>query len=125
MREHKQDIVKVEHDAGESSDSSTTTTTTSSQSNAGGLRERKAYIILVVMCIFLSVIALFGGIYESDVIVKNNNLKFCRLLDSAVATPIPKPADPKSNPSRVHAYQGYERALKLDHDLGCSGYLKG
>jgi hypothetical protein len=79
------------------------------------MNERRAFITLVLISIFLSMMTFLGGIRA----INANNHKFCQIIDSAVAIPVPKPAHPKQDPSREKIYEGYLRAVKLGRDLGC------
>lgn len=76
------------------------------------MKERKAYILLVVIAVGLSWLLFSASIAAND-------HKFCQLIHLGTENPVPKPAHPKEDPSRQHAYDGYVSAVKLGHDLGC------
>lgn len=79
--------------------------------------ERRAYIVLAA---FMVVLTLAAGGFS---IVQTNELehKFCQLIDASIQNPVPKPADPKADPSREHNYEDYVIVATLDRNLGCSG----
>lgn len=78
------------------------------------MKERKAFIILVAISVFLSVGAALYGANVAD----KNERKFCDLINASISIPVPL-ADPKKDPSRYRAYIYYLKFVKLDHDLGC------
>lgn len=45
--------------------------------------------------------------------------RFCQVVRSVTATPVPRPADPAANPSRLNQYEWYERFVSLGRSLGC------
>lgn len=45
--------------------------------------------------------------------------KFCAIVHTATAHRVPKPADPKANPSRQNAYVFYAEFVELGRQLGC------
>lgn len=57
------------------------------------------------------------GILFTVVYVNTNNHKFCQVIGDVV--PVPRPADPAANPSRMAAHEQYERAVSLGRSLGC------
>jgi len=81
------------------------------------VKERKAYVILAVLMIFLT-IAL--GAYERTQQELNNH-KFCDILTVSLRVrPVPaKPADPKKDPVKERQYEGYILVHKLAGSLGC------
>lgn len=82
-----------------------------------GGRERRAYLILVGISIFLSVTVLLVGIR----LINANNHKFCIIFTNVTAAKAPpKPNDPKAHPSRERAYEDYQRFLTLGRSLGCN-----
>jgi hypothetical protein len=74
-----------------------------------------SFIVLVLIAALLSGAAVGVTFYEIGV----NNHKFCQLIHTATTTVVPKPADPKANPSRERSYEGYMQAVRLGHSLGC------
>lgn len=82
-----------------------------------GVTERRAYIVLVLLSVFFSVIVYVAGQVKQN----QDEHKFCDIMTFSLAAPVPpKPADPKLHPSRDRAYEGYQKAKELSHALGCS-----
>jgi hypothetical protein len=79
------------------------------------MRERKAYIILVLISVVLSMGAYFLAVQA----INNTQHKFCDIVNAVTADPIPKPSDPISNPSRERSYEFYLKFQVLDSRLGC------
>jgi hypothetical protein len=80
------------------------------------VKERRGYIILVLISVFLSGIVVVYGTIQQDA----NDHKFCDLFNTlVVAKPIPKPANPKTDPSRARSYDIYVKFRALDRSLGC------
>jgi len=92
-----------------------TRVTTTKWTGRTGLKERRAYIVLVLISVFLSLAGFFAGIHE----IKSNNHKFCQIINAALAVPVAKPANPKIHQSRERAYESYIRVVRLGRDLGC------
>ena len=44
----------------------------------------------------------------------------CTLIGPVVAVPVPKPPDPKANPSRETTYEWYERYLSVSKSFRCN-----
>jgi len=80
-----------------------------------GLKERRAYIVLVAISIFLSMAVFVLG-HQA---IHDSNHKFCDLFNALLVHPAPKPADPKKDPSRERSYLIYQKFKLLDHNLGC------
>ena len=68
----------------------------------------------------LVVVVLFAAslLYTAHA-VSDSNHKFCGVVSAITARPVPKPADPRANPSRATSYEWYLRFVRLDRDLGC------
>ena len=82
---------------------------------AGVIRERKAYIVLVLICIFLC-----GGVLTIS--LKNQEKaerRWCGMLSIETIYIPPKPADPKANPQEERVWLIHLARLKLFHELGC------
>lgn len=73
-----------------------------------------------MLAIFMVILTIAAG---SFTIVQDHILehKFCQLVDASIQNPVPKPADPKANPSRETNYEDYIIVLNLDRSLGCNG----
>jgi hypothetical protein len=76
---------------------------------------RYAYVVLALLPIVLAILAVLINLEE----ISSNNHKFCQLLQAATAVSVPKPADPKANPSREKNYEGFVIFAQLGHNLGC------
>lgn len=78
------------------------------------LRERKAYIVLVVICIALCLGVFLLSVQTAMV----NDKKFCQVLVIQTQYPEPKPT---KNATLVQekAWRIYQGRLELTHDLGC------
>jgi hypothetical protein len=79
------------------------------------MKERRAYVVLVAISVFLSLVTFMASVREID----SNNHKFCQLITGAVKVPVKKPLNPEVDHVQEHVYETYEHALKLGHDLGC------
>jgi hypothetical protein len=77
--------------------------------------ERRAYVILVVVSLLLSV----GSFMLSVNQIHQSNHKFCALMLGITATPVPKPAHPKIDKSRERSYEFYVIIKNLSRSLGC------
>lgn len=73
----------------------------------------------VVVLFLIGFLAGAGNLYWTAHEISGNNHKFCQVIVSIV--PVPRPADPKANPSRETAYEQYERFADLGRSLGCQG----
>lgn len=51
--------------------------------------------------------------------VHASDRKWCTAMTLLTARPVPKPADPKANPSRQASWQFYQTFLDLRRNLGC------
>lgn len=79
-------------------------------------KERRGYIVLVLISMILSgAVLLFGVVQE-----RNNEHKFCDVFDTLISSsPRPTPANPKTDPSRARSYEIYVKFVALDKSLGC------
>lgn len=96
-----------------------------------GLTDRAAYAIIALFAIafIVAVIALGWSVANADNArnaaddARQSDIQtrqdFCGIVDAYVATPVPSPSDPASNPSREQAYQWYVRFTVLHRKLGC------
>lgn len=79
-------------------------------------KERRGYIILVLISMILSGAVLLFGVIQQD----RNDHKFCDMFNTIInSSPAPKPADPKKDPSRARSYNIYVKFVTLDKSLGC------
>lgn len=51
--------------------------------------------------------------------VSDSNHQWCSVVTAITARPVPKPANPKVNPSRAVNYEWYLRFVTLKRGLGC------
>lgn len=65
-------------------------------------------ILLVAACLVFTTVS-----------VRASDHKFCQVISGVTAVPVPKPADPASNPSREKQYELYEQFAALGQALGC------
>jgi hypothetical protein len=77
--------------------------------------ERRGYIVLVLISLLLSVLSYAGGVHRAD----QDGKKFCDIINTSIAVPVVKPANPKKDPSREARYQYYLKFKALDERLGC------
>jgi hypothetical protein len=79
--------------------------------------ERRAYIVLAAFMVLLTFAAFTFSVVQNHILEH----KFCQLVDASIQNPVPKPADPKANPSREKLYEDYVIVATLDRNLGCTG----
>ena len=81
------------------------------------LNERRSFIILVLISMFLSLTVLLISSHARQ----QNNHKFCDLLKYSASFKRVKPANPKSKTYKVEEIQweGYQKLLVLNQNLGC------
>lgn len=51
--------------------------------------------------------------------VQSNDRRWCATLELLTRHPVPRPADPQANPSRVTTWRLYEDFVQLGRDFGC------
>jgi hypothetical protein len=51
--------------------------------------------------------------------IQHSQDQWCDTLRLLTSKPVPRPADPAANPSRVNSYQFYVNLLALRHRFGC------
>jgi hypothetical protein len=71
--------------------------------------------IACVLMVFAMVVPIGVGIWFTI----QQERHACQALDLIVAHPIPKPADPTTNPSREANYQFYQAILTWHNQNGC------
>ena len=67
----------------------------------------------------LALLVAITSIAFTVVYVRYTDHEFCQVVTAATATPVQRPADPGSNPSREQSYEWYERFVSLGRSLGC------
>jgi len=80
-----------------------------------GLSLRVSLAIVVLFAI--NALGVGFNLFSTAHEIGTNNHKFCQVISDVV--PVARPADPAANPSRVIAYEQYERAASLGRSLGC------
>ena len=75
---------------------------------------RSAVILVLVVAVLCGANLLFTART-----VTNDDHKWCAAMTLLTARPVPKPADPKANPSRQQTYRFYMTFVELKHSLGC------
>ena len=78
-------------------------------------RERRSYLILVGISVFLSGLVLLWGIKT----VHDNNQHFCQFISSEITGPVVKPANPAANPSREKIWEATVKLIVLGDSLDC------
>ena len=79
--------------------------------------------LLVMSVALLLALGLSGEYYmitsNYNQTVAHSNSQWCDTLDLLTMHEVPKPVDPKANPSRVGQYQLYEDFVQLKDRFGC------
>lgn len=78
------------------------------------------FIIAVVGIVLLVVAGTGFAVWSNQHQVSSASQQWCTTLDLLTRTPVPKPADPKGNPSRETAYELYADFMSLKRQFGCS-----
>lgn len=79
------------------------------------LRSHGDVIYLTAVILASTGLCLFWAAHDAD----STGRKFCAIIQLATSHPVPRPADPKANPSRQQNYLGYIGAVNLGRSLGC------
>lgn len=79
------------------------------------MKSRYSFIFLVALSMVFSFVAVMVSLQA----VNNNNHKWCQIVDTITAIPVPKPTNPKVDPSRERAFEFYEEFVNLQRSLGC------
>jgi hypothetical protein len=103
------------------------------------MKERYAYVVLATLTVLLSIGSVLVSAHFrnnddqhiSQIIINSNKMyreailtndhKFCQVVNGITSIPVPKPADPLSNPSRENQYEWYLRFVALGKSLDCTG----
>lgn len=72
-------------------------------------------MLLFVVAVVLAVANLLFTTHE----VGSSNRQWCDTLTLLTAQPVPRPADPSANPSRMQTYTLYVDFVTLRKRLGC------
>lgn len=79
------------------------------------MKTRYSFIFLVMLSVVGSILAVFISVQQ----IANSNHKWCQIVTSITAMPVPKPADPTANPSRERSWEIYVQFVELKRSLGC------
>lgn len=79
------------------------------------MKERYSFIILVI----ISVICSSAAVGYSIRLNSESEHKWCQIVDSLTANPVPKPVNPKADPSRERSWEIYLEFISLRRSLGC------
>ena len=75
----------------------------------------RAVVVLFLLAAVFGVSNWYWSAHE----IGTNNHKFCEVVTGVTSVPVPRPADPKANPSRETSWEWYERFVSLGRSLGC------
>lgn len=79
---------------------------------------------LMIAALATIVILFAGGVllsaYLSSRAIDTSQHQWCSALELLTKTPVPKPGDPKANPSRENAYLFYSHLRALEREFKCS-----
>lgn len=84
-----------------------------------GPRLPKGVARAVVVLFFASFILAAGSLWLATQQIAASNHRWCATLTLLTARPVPKPANPRANPSRENSYIFYADILDLRHRFGC------
>lgn len=79
------------------------------------MKVRYSFVFLVI----LSCLTAFVAVMVSLSAVNSSNHKWCQIVTSLTAVPVPKPPDPTANPSRERSWEIYVQFVELKRSLGC------
>lgn len=87
---------------------------------------RRALIYLFTLAVAIGVANLYWTSHQANTtraqfhaVIRADDHRWCSTLDLLTSQPVPKPADPKANPSRQQGYQLYMDFQNRRHSLGC------
>lgn len=83
----------------------------------------KRSVVLFIIGVVAVVALVIGGVsfavLSNQHQVASSQQQWCDTLDLLTRTPVPKPADPKANPSREATYELYRDFVKLKDKFNC------
>lgn len=82
-----------------------------------GITRGAAYSMIFLFA--LSFLLSAGSYWLAASAVRSSNHRWCSTLGLLTSKPVPRPADPKANPSRENAYVFYAHLKTLERDFGC------
>jgi hypothetical protein len=81
---------------------------------------QRVRFFLAVLVVSVGMVAAVGGSYALALQALNQSQhQWCATLTLLTRHPVPRPADPKANPSREQAFVFYTQLLALRHEFGC------
>jgi len=72
-------------------------------------------VVLFLIAVAISVAAYFAAVHQEAA----NDRQWCGALTLLTSKPVPRPADPGANPSRMQTYTLYEEFVMLERHFGC------
>jgi hypothetical protein len=78
-------------------------------------KARYSFVFLVLLSVISSTLAVVISVQQ----IANSNHKWCQIVSSLTAMPVPKPSDPTANPSRERSWEIYVQFVELKRSLGC------
>ncbi len=80
-------------------------------------------VVAAALLFFLVLSALIGdyavATWRADEAVQHSQSVLCQVITLATAHPVPKPADPKANPSRESSYEFFEAFVTVGRQYHC------
>jgi hypothetical protein len=78
-------------------------------------------IALLISALVVIVVAAIAGAYLLTAWQINRaDQQWCNVINLLISHPVPKPADPAANPSRVQTYELYEDFVTVQHQFRCT-----
>ena len=77
--------------------------------------ERRGFVVLAL----LSCLTAFIATMVSLKAINDSQHKWCQVVNTITAIPIPKPEHPEADQSRERAYEFYTEFVDLKRSLGC------
>lgn len=82
-------------------------------------RQTRAIVAGVLACLLMLALAIGGSYGLALVAIRQGDHVWCPALRQLTSRPVPYPADPAANPSRVESYRLYRQFLAIRDGLGC------
>ena len=92
---------------------------TSTAARAPTKSEVLRFIGSIIFSVLLVAGAVSYAIWHGNSTISANNQDWCTALKILTKTPVPYPANPKENPSRVFSYDLYESFRSIEIKFGC------
>jgi hypothetical protein len=75
--------------------------------------------VVIALVVALPATGTVVAIWQARQSVSTSDRRWCSTLALLTARPVPRPADPKANPSREDAWRFYVNLRTLEHHFGC------